>query len=116
VLAADSAATLSMQLPPGVVIPGGAPMVGNVYDNANKIFNLVKGQPIGCITFGSGNIGSASIGTLIKDLRKELTDKPNPWNFDVGKVHHGGGRKDPGEIFGAGMRQIAGTCARSPRI
>jgi len=37
VLAADSAATLSMQLPPGVVIPGGAPMVGNVYDNANKI-------------------------------------------------------------------------------
>jgi hypothetical protein len=88
VLAADSASTLSMQLPPGVVIPGGGPMVGmvgNVYDNANKIFNLVKGQPIGCITFGSGNIGNASIGTLIKDLRKELTKTPQIWEFDVDK-------------------------------
>jgi hypothetical protein len=101
VLAADSAATLSMQLPPGVVIPGGAPMVGNVYDNANKIFNLVKGQPIGCITFGSGNIGSASIGTLIKDLRKELTDKPNPWNFDVGKYT----MEEVGKILGKFLGQ-----------
>jgi hypothetical protein len=86
VLAADSASTLSMPLAPGVVIPGGGPavgMVGNVYDNANKIFNLVKGQPIGCITFGSGNIGNASIGTLIKDLRKELTKTPEVWEFDV---------------------------------
>jgi hypothetical protein len=101
VLAADSAATLSMQLPPGVVIPGGAPMVGNVYDNANKIFNLVKGQPIGCITFGSGNIGSASIGTLIKDLRKELTDKPNPWNFDVDKYT----MEEVGKILGKFLGQ-----------
>jgi len=101
VLAADSAATLSMQLPPGVVIPGGAPMVGNVYDNANKIFNLVKGQPIGCITFGSGNIGSASIGTLIKDLRKELTDKPNPRNFDVGKYT----MEEVGKILGKFLGQ-----------
>src|ERR1039458_10411452 len=77
VLAADSASTLSMPVPPGVVLPPGQPgIVGNVYDNANKIFNLVKGQPIGCITFGSGNIGNASIGTLIKDLRKKLTDTP----------------------------------------
>src|ERR1039458_7916479 len=75
VLAADSASTLSFPVPPGVVLPPGQQgVVGNVYDNANKIFNLVKGQPIGCITFGSGNIGNASIGTLIKDLRKKLTD------------------------------------------
>ena len=83
VLAADSASTLSMEPPPGAVIPGGGPMVANVYDNANKIFNLVKGQPIGCITFGSGNIGSASIGTLIKDLRKELTITPKAWEFNA---------------------------------
>lgn len=83
VLAADSASTLSFLPPPGVVSPGGEPMVGNVYDNANKIFNLVKGQPIGCITFGSGNIGVASIGTLIKDLRKELTETPQAWDFNV---------------------------------
>jgi hypothetical protein len=82
VLAADSASTLSMPAPPGAVIPGGN-MVANVYDNANKIFNLVKGQPIGCITFGSGNIGNASIGTLIKDLRKQLTETPEKWEFNA---------------------------------
>jgi hypothetical protein len=81
VLAADSASTLSMPAPPGAVVPGGS-MVANVYDNANKIFNLVKGQPIGCITFGSGNIGNASIGTLIKDLRKKLTDTPEAMGFN----------------------------------
>jgi hypothetical protein len=74
VLAADSASTLVMAPPPGMNLPGGSPpLVGNVYDNANKIFNVVKGLPIGCITFGSGNIGNASIGTLVKDLRKKLT-------------------------------------------
>ena len=84
VLAADSASTLSIPPPPGVAISPGAPgVIANVYDNANKIFNIVKGQPIGCITFGSGNIGNASIGTLIKDLRKKLTDTPEELGFDA---------------------------------
>jgi len=65
-------------------MPGGQ-VVANVYDNANKIFNLVKGQPIGCITFGSGNIGNASIGTLMKDLRKKLTDVPHEMEFNPEK-------------------------------
>jgi hypothetical protein len=82
VLAADSASTLSLPVPPGVPIPPGMGVFGNVYDNANKIFNIVKGQPIGCITFGSGNIGNASIGTLIKDLRRKLTDTPEEMGFD----------------------------------
>jgi len=83
VLAADSASTLSFPVPPGVVLPAGQQgIVGNVYDNANKIFNLVKGLPIGCITFGSGNIGNASIGTLIKDLRKKMTDVPDEMSFN----------------------------------
>jgi hypothetical protein len=82
VLAADSASTLAIQPPPGVMVPGGR-AIANVYDNANKIFNLVKGVPIGCITFGSGNIGNASIGTLIKDLRKKLTETPGALNFDA---------------------------------
>jgi hypothetical protein len=81
VLAADSAATLSFPTPPGIVLPPGQPLVGNVYDNANKIFNLVKGLPIGCITYGSGNIGNASIGTLVKDLRQKLTDDPEGVGF-----------------------------------
>ena len=89
VLAADSASTLSLLPPPGVVLPaGGPPLIGNVYDNANKIFNVVKELPIGCITFGSGNIGNASIGTLVKDLRKKLTEEPgemgfNPMNYTM---------------------------------
>jgi hypothetical protein len=73
VLAADSASTLALRPAEAVL---------NVYDNANKIFNIVKGQPIGCITFGSGNIGTASIGTVIKDLRKKLTDTPKEMGFD----------------------------------
>jgi hypothetical protein len=86
VLAVDSASTLSFPTPPGVVLPPGqGGIVGNVYDNANKIFNIVKGLPIGCITFGSGNIGNASIGTLIKDLRKKLTETPAEMGFNPKK-------------------------------
>lgn len=73
VLAADSASTLTITAAPG---PMGAPAgIANVYDNANKIFNLHKGLPIGCVTFGSGSIGNSSIGTLIKDLRRGLMTK-----------------------------------------
>ncbi len=67
VIAADSASTLMMNTPAGVA-------VANVYNNANKIFNLVKGAPMGCVTYGSGSIGSASIATLIKDFRGILTN------------------------------------------
>ena len=44
-----------------------------VYNNANKIFNLVKGWPIGAMTYGAGSIGPASISTLSKDFRELLT-------------------------------------------
>lgn len=71
VLAADSASTLTISVAPGTV----AGVVANIYDNANKIFNLYKGKPIGCVTYGMGSIGNASIGTLIKDLREALMDK-----------------------------------------
>lgn len=42
------------------------------YDNANKIFNLAKGLPIGAATCGAGGIGNASISTLSKDLRERF--------------------------------------------
>jgi hypothetical protein len=42
--------------------------VVKVYNNANKIFNLVKVWPIGAMTYGAGAIGSASIATLSKDF------------------------------------------------
>lgn len=66
VLAADSASTLMLNTPQG---PAG---VVTVYNNANKIFNLYKGLPIGCVTFGAGSIGNSSVATLLKDFRREL--------------------------------------------
>jgi hypothetical protein len=67
VLASDSASTFLGQAPNGEL------GVLNVYNNANKIFNLRKGFPIGAITWGAGSIGQASISTIIKDLRLILT-------------------------------------------
>lgn len=83
VLAADSATTLVVSEFPG---SAGRYAAANVYDNANKIFNLIKGQPLGCVTFGSGSIGKASIATLIKDFRKDLSvrnQKQNKYRFDI---------------------------------
>jgi hypothetical protein len=108
VLAADSASTLSFPVPPGVVLPPGQQgVVGNVYDNANKIFNLVKGQPIGCITFGSGNIGNASIGTLIKDLRKKLTDAPQEMAFNADQYTMEGVAKILAKFLGNECEKLA---------
>jgi hypothetical protein len=85
VLAADSASTLTVggvAPAPNPHPPGLRQIVGvlNVYENANKIFNLHKGRPLGCITFGSGSIGNASISTLLKDLRVKLVNRE--WSFD----------------------------------
>ncbi|EAR26114.1 hypothetical protein A20C1_09544 [marine actinobacterium PHSC20C1] len=66
VLASDSATTLTMRL------PDGSDAVGNIYNNANKVFNLHKGLPVGGMTWGLGNIGPASIATLTKDLRRRF--------------------------------------------
>ena len=58
--------------------------VVKVYNNANKLFNLVKIWPIGAMTYGAGSIGAVSISTLSKDLRKKLTpilDAPVDANF-----------------------------------
>ncbi|MGD0999391.1 MAG: hypothetical protein ABSA67_01720 [Candidatus Brocadiia bacterium] len=63
ILAADSATSIPA--------PGG--QIINVYNNANKIFNLKKGHPVGAVAWGLGSIGQASITTLAKDFRYELT-------------------------------------------
>lgn len=69
VLAADSASTLLGQDPKQGIV------VINTYNNANKVFNLVKGLPIGVVTWGAGSIGLASIATLVKDLRRRLSNE-----------------------------------------
>lgn len=61
VLATDSATTMPLQ-------DGGA----QVYNSANKIFHLHRGLPVAAMTWGLGSIGSASISTLAKDLRRRL--------------------------------------------
>jgi hypothetical protein len=63
VLAADSAVSF---FDPAT----GSPL--KIYSNANKVFNLVKGLPIGVMVWGVGGIGSASVATVAKDLRRRL--------------------------------------------
>jgi 20S proteasome alpha/beta subunit len=66
VIAADSATTLAQQSVDGPAV------VENIYNNANKVFNLHKGLPIGALTWGLGNIGPSSISSLSKDLRRRF--------------------------------------------
>jgi hypothetical protein len=80
VLAADSAATF-----------GGGATPLKIYNNANKIFNLVKVRPIGAMVYGAGGIGSSSLETLTKDLRKLFANGPaeyalNPMTYTVEEV------------------------------
>jgi hypothetical protein len=75
VLASDSATTFSDQQGNAV----------KIYNNANKVFNLVKGLPIGSLTWGVGGIGAASISTISKDLRRRLAGedpKHLDWQLD----------------------------------
>jgi hypothetical protein len=65
-IAADSATALS-----------DGTNITNVYNSANKIVNLVKGSPIGLMFWDSGAIGSISLATIAKDLRKELVNGAN---------------------------------------
>lgn len=58
---------------------------GQTYTNANKIANLRKGLPIGVMVTGDGGIGSESLATLLKDLRRRLAgedDAHADWQLD----------------------------------
>ena len=61
VVAADSATTMPL-----------ANGSHQVYNNANKIFQLHRKYPIAAATWGMAAIGSASIATLSKELRRRL--------------------------------------------
>lgn len=89
VLAADSASTMIQ-----FHEVNGQSAVVNVYNNANKIFNLHKGLPIGAVTWGMGSIAGASISTIVKDLRDRFSGrdaqhrdwKINPNNYRIEDV------------------------------
>jgi len=56
---------------------------GQIYLTADKIVNLVKGLPIGVMVTGNGGIGSESITTLLKDLRRRLDGAGgHAWKLD----------------------------------
>jgi hypothetical protein len=84
VLASDSASTIMGRDESGNLY------VINIYEKANKIFNLKKGLPVGTISWGSGSIGQASISTLAKDFRYllEKSDKYkiNPENYTIEEI------------------------------
>lgn len=57
----------------------------NVYNTAEKTFNLVKGLPVGMMTFGLGGMAGLSIGTLARELRQRLTGEDplhRDWKLD----------------------------------
>lgn len=68
VLGADSAVTIQNYGYPD-----------NVYLNAEKITNLVKGLPLGAVTWGLAEFGRRSSTRVAKDLRRRLSDPAHPW-------------------------------------
>ncbi|MCW2503966.1 MAG: hypothetical protein JWO79_2250 [Actinomycetia bacterium] len=82
VLASDSATAQQL------VLPDGHAETINVWNSANKIFNLRKGLPVGAMTWGQASIDGLAIATLSKDLRARLTgDDPEyaDWALDPQK-------------------------------
>ena len=74
VLATDSATTVDL---------GAAGH--QVYNSANKIFQLHRHLPIGAMTWGLGNVADASIATIAKDLRRRfmgLDPDRTDWTLD----------------------------------
>jgi len=73
VLGADSAST--------IVDPVGGYF--NSYFNAEKLFNMVKGLPIGMLTYGLGGLANRSVSSLARDLRQRLADSSqDAWYLD----------------------------------
>jgi hypothetical protein len=68
VLGADSAATMV-----------GSRGVANVYFNAEKVFHLARGFPLGAVAFGVGALRGRSITSLAKDLRELLGGRDPAW-------------------------------------
>ena len=76
VLAADSAAT--------VLYPTDREILSEIYLHAEKVFNLIRGRPIGVVAYGLGSLGPASVATLTKDFRRRIktAGRGNRWHVD----------------------------------
>ena len=83
VFATDSASTLAG------IDSAGRPVTINVYNHADKLFNLYKGLPICAMTCGMGNIGTQSISSIAKDIRISLSSgdsKIDPCNYKIEEI------------------------------
>lgn len=60
-MAADSAVTIS----------GGRNQMLKTFDTANKLFELIKGQPVGIMTFANAEINGTPWESAIKSFRSE---------------------------------------------
>jgi hypothetical protein len=67
VFASDSATTQQATMPDGHAEPI------NIWNHANKIFNLRKSWPVGAMTWGQATLSNRSIPTLAKELRSRLS-------------------------------------------
>jgi hypothetical protein len=79
VFAADSASTLVATDP-----QTGATTIHNVYQYGDKVFNLFKGLPVVAMTAGMGNLGSVSIATAAKILRRRMSGAEAAWTINRG--------------------------------
>lgn len=81
ILASDSATTMSHWDPSGEVT------FHNVYNTAEKVFQLSSSLPVGAVAYGLGNIGAISVGSLFKEARKRLDGRSRDhqnWALDAG--------------------------------
>lgn len=56
------------------------------FEKTNKMFNLRKGEPLGAISWGLGNLGWHSLATVTKDFREELPDLIDLEDYEVEEV------------------------------
>ena len=59
---------------------------GMIYTNSRKIVNIHEGLPVGVMVTGAGGIGSESIDTLLKDLRRRFNGDDSlrtSWKLDT---------------------------------
>lgn len=80
VLASDSATTMSHW------DASGETSFLNVYNTAEKVFPVSSTLPVGTVTYGLGNIGPISVGTLFKEVRKRLDGRSRDhqdWALDA---------------------------------
>jgi hypothetical protein len=78
ILATESASSLINNDP-----KTGQMLVYNVYDNADKMFNLCKKLPVGAVAWGLGSKGDIPVERLVRDFKSEISEKFDNGDYSV---------------------------------